>query len=81
MEGIDPNSFDESLSMSLSDDAAEDDMFRPAAASNLSNAEIYFEMEKRGLKTTGFPDTDRDILQKAFDQEFEQDLEQVRRRR
>ena len=38
-------------------------------------------MEKRNLKTTGFPDTDREILQKAFDEEFKQDLEEARARR
>jgi Ran GTPase-activating protein (RanGAP) involved in mRNA processing and transport len=35
-------------------------------------------MDKRNLKTTGFPDTDREILQKAFDSEFHQDLENAR---
>lgn len=35
-------------------------------------------MNKRNLKTTGFPDTDREILQKAFDEEFKQDLENAR---
>lgn len=38
-------------------------------------------MEKRHLKTTGFPDTDRDILQKAFDEEFKRDLEDAKARR
>ena len=38
-------------------------------------------MEKRNLKTTGFPDTDREILQRAFDEEFKQDLEDARARR
>ena len=27
-------------------------------------------MEKRNLKSTGFPDTDREILQRAFNEEF-----------
>jgi hypothetical protein len=35
-------------------------------------------MGKRGLKSTGFPDTDREILQGAFDEEFKQDLENAR---
>lgn len=39
------------------------------------------QLDKRGLKTTGFPDTDREILQKAFDEEFKQDLENARARR
>lgn len=35
-------------------------------------------MEKRNLKNTGFPDTDRETLQKAFDEEFKLDLENAR---
>ena len=38
-------------------------------------------MDARGLKSTGFPDTDRDILQKAFDEEFKNDLEAARERK
>lgn len=38
-------------------------------------------MDKRSIKTTGFPDTDREILQRAFDEEFKQDLENARARR
>lgn len=38
-------------------------------------------MEHRGLKTTGFPDTDREILQKAFDEEFKASLEETRAKR
>lgn len=33
------------------------------------------------MKTTGFQDTDRELLQKAFDEEFKNDLEQRRARR
>lgn len=46
-----------------------------------NNFVINFQMEKRGLKTTGFPDTDRELLQKAFDEEFKSDLEIARARR
>ena len=38
-------------------------------------------MEKRQLKTTGFPDTDRELLQRAFAEEFKEDLENARARR
>lgn len=38
-------------------------------------------MEKRSLKTTGFPDTDREILQRAFDEEFKRDLEKAKAQR
>ena len=33
------------------------------------------------MKTTGFPDTDREILQRVFDEEFKADLEDMRARR
>jgi hypothetical protein len=33
------------------------------------------------MKTTGFPDTDRDLLQKVFDEEFKNDLEDMRAKR
>lgn len=67
---------------SLVDDNDDDDAnFKPQQASTLPSADIYFEMDKRGLKTTGFPDTDREILQKAFDEEFKQDMENARARR
>jgi hypothetical protein len=38
-------------------------------------------MDKRGLQTTGFQDSDREILQKAFDEDFKLDLEAARARR
>lgn len=38
-------------------------------------------MEKRGLKTTGFPDTDRDLLQRAYEEEFRNDLEEMKARK
>ena len=38
-------------------------------------------MEKRGIKTTGFPDTDRERLQAAFDEDFKKDLEHEKARR
>lgn len=38
-------------------------------------------MEHRGLKSTGFPDTDREILQRAFDEEFAAGLEEARAKR
>ena len=35
-------------------------------------------MEKRNLKSTGFPDTDREILQRAFNEEFALKLDEER---
>ena len=56
----------------------DDENFRPINCSTLSSADIYYELEKRNIKSTGFPDTDREILQKAFDEEFKADLEDAR---
>lgn len=41
----------------------------------------WVQMEKRSLKGTGFPDTDRELLQNAFDQEFAVELEEIKKRR
>lgn len=75
----------EGLSDQVDDDVEEgedgdddDPSFRPTLAANLNNADVYYEMEKRGIKTTGFPDTDRDLLQKEFDAEFKADLDNAR---
>jgi len=38
-------------------------------------------MEKRRLKSTGFPEIDKDVLQKAFDEEFKRDLEEIKAKR
>ena len=38
-------------------------------------------MEKRALKTSGFVDTDRDMLQKEFNEEFKRDLEDLKAKR
>jgi hypothetical protein len=73
---------DEIEDLSLFEDANDNsDDFKPVQASSLMSADIYYEMEKRNLKTTGFPDTDREILQRAFDEEFKADLEEAKARR
>lgn len=38
-------------------------------------------MEKRNIKTTGFGDTDKEVLQKRFDEEFQRDYEEAKLRR
>ena len=38
-------------------------------------------MDKRNIKSTGFADTDRDMLQKVFDEEFKNDLEEMKAKR
>ena len=52
-----------------------DDISKRLRCSNILN---LLQMEKRSLKSTGFPDTDREILQKAFNQEFMAKLDQER---
>ena len=59
----------------------DDEDFRPAQAASLNSADIFYEMEKRGLKSTGFPDTDIEMLQNAFNEEFTRDLEAIRAQR
>lgn len=39
------------------------------------------QLDKRNLKTTGFPDTDRDLLQRVFNEEFQNELEDLRAKR
>jgi len=63
------------------DDDEDDENFRPINCSTLSSADIYYELEKRNIKSTGFPDTDRDLLQKLFDSEFKADLEDMKIKR
>lgn len=63
------------------EDDDDDENFRPVNCSTLSSADIYYELEKRNIKSTGFPDTDREMLQKVFDEEFKADLEDARIRR
>jgi len=72
---------DQQEEVEVDDKEDEDASFRPVQASTLSSADIYYEMDKRHLKTTGFPDTDREILQKAFDAEFLADLEEAKAKR
>ena len=64
----------------VEDDEDEEEM-RPPQASTLNANDVIYEMEKRGMKSTGFPDTDVDLLQKGFDEEFMRDLEEIRAKR
>lgn len=59
----------------------DDPTFRPTQASTLASNDLYYELEKRGVKSTGFPEIDRDRLQKEFDEEFKRDLEFEKTRR
>jgi len=77
LEGLTDQHIDDEIS-NIDDTEEDDASFRPTIAANLNNSDVYYEMEKRNLKTTGFPDTDREVLQKAFDEEFKQDLENAR---
>lgn len=77
LEGL-SDQVDEDIVDTTAEEEEDDPSFRPTIAANLNNADIYYEMEKRGIKTTGFPDTDRDLLQKEFDEEFKADLDNAR---
>ena len=63
------------------DEDDDDDNFRPINCATLSSADIYYELEKRNIKSTGFPDSDRDILQRSFDAEFKASLEELKIKR
>lgn len=60
------------------DDAA---LGAPEDATKLMPSEVFSQLEKRGLKTSGFQDIDVDVLQRAFDEEFKNELEQRRAKR
>ena len=45
----------------------------PQIAMSLATRQLAEELEKRGMKSTGFPDDDARRLQVAFDAEFERD--------
>lgn len=51
----------------------DDEELRPQDASVLSSKQLQEELEKRGLKISGFADDDVKLLQKAFNAEFERD--------
>lgn len=60
----------------------EDDAdFKPPDASQLSAKQMIEELERRGLKPTGFPADDARLLQKAFDAEFEAHREDMMKER
>lgn len=63
------------------DNLEDDPSFRPVNVGTLQIADVMYEMERRNIKTTGFQDTDRDILQKIFDDEFQKNLETAKAQR
>ena len=77
LEGVEDNTDD----TNVVDEDEDDEEFRPAQASSLNSADIFYEMEKRGLKSTGFPDTDIEMLQQAFNDEFQNDMEDLKAKR
>ena len=63
-------------------DGDEDDAdFKPVQASSLTADDRTYEMSRRDLKSTGFANTDCELLQKAFDAEFLADVEDAKARR
>lgn len=77
LEGL-SDQIDDGDAADLEDNEDDDPSFRPTVAANLNTADIFYELEKRGIKSSGFPDTDRDMLQKEFDEEFKRDLDNAR---
>ena len=71
--------------LDLGDDLDNDPSFKPIQASSLTALDIFYEMERRGLKSTGFPEIDKDILQRAFNDEFqakaEEELAKIKERK
>ncbi len=65
------------IDIELDDTAGPDDDLKPPNASTLPIADVIYEMERRGLKGTGF-DSDREKLQEVFDQEFAQAQEAMK---
>jgi hypothetical protein len=47
----------------------------------LTSADVYIEMDRRALKSSGFIDTDKEMLQRAFEEEFQRDLEDLKAKR
>eukprot|EP01038_Epipyxis_sp_PR26KG_P005658 gene5658-7814_t len=80
LEGL-GNQIEVDLLEAVQDDSKDDEDLKPNDAGILTASDIYYEMEKRQLKTTGFPDTDRENLQKAFDEEFKVEIEEMRARK
>jgi len=79
MEGLSKETLIDPDMAPMEDNQAEDETsFKPTAANTLTSSDIYYEMEKRNLKSTGFPDTDREILQRAFNEEFFLKLDEER---
>ncbi|KAJ1436127.1 leucine rich repeat protein [Ochromonadaceae sp. CCMP2298] len=78
-EGLGSDVMDDAIVVHENED--DDSSFRPAQAAVLTSNDIYYELDKRNMKTTGFPDTDKEMLQRVFDEEFKNDLEDMRARR
>ena len=80
-EAEEPNNNEQGGAGPEEEEDDDDPDFRPVNCSTLSAADIFYELDKRAIKSTGFPDTDREILQKTFDEEFKADLEEAKIRR
>jgi hypothetical protein len=62
-------------------DDDDDEGFAPVDVQSLSSADLYYELDKRGIKSSGFQDSDRETLQKIFNEEFQANLEVEKARR
>jgi len=80
LEGLNEN---DALGATDGPEEGEDDdpSFKPINAHSLQPADIQYELEKRGMKPTGFQNTDSEMLQKEFDKEFAANAEEARAKR
>ncbi len=61
--------------------AEELEELRPQDAAALSSKQLADELERRGLKVSGFADDDIKTLQKAYNAEFERDRAERQKQR
>lgn len=78
MEGLANQAIDDSL-LEIDDD--NDDTLKPINAASMSTADLYIEMEARKMVSTGFADSDREKLQIALNNEFQDKLEEKKAER
>lgn len=65
----------------VDDDFDDDTSFQPVNARTLADKDVHSEMHARNIKLTGFMDTDREELQKSFNEEFKVAYEQNKLKR
>mmetsp|Transcript_2960 Transcript_2960/g.3128 ORF Transcript_2960/g.3128 Transcript_2960/m.3128 type:complete len:413 (+) Transcript_2960:140-1378(+) len=80
LEGVDEG-VHEGPTDSFADDEEIDETLRPHDVSTLSHAEILQELEARNIAAKGFPEQDRVLLHSIFVEEFQQTLDENKKRK